>query len=271
MDLLEVAAQFTRIAPRSLGTRIGWHLGERAPRRPRIARLKMGGRLVVDARDYQQRPILFRGEYEPEVSRCLSRIAIRNWCVLDVGANVGYFAVIAAYLGGPDAKVIAFEPNQRIADMLACSIGLNRELDITLERAACGDIAGISRLHLSPEDRNSGLSTLRDDIFPQAVDVAVDVVRLDEYCAKQKLSPDLVKIDAEGWELEVLRGAGWIIDERVPSWILCEVAPARSDPATMLTWMDDRGYRCFQIAETGELSSVATLDKDWETVCFTRV
>ena len=271
MDLLEVTARLTQVAPPPVGKRIGWHLGERAPRRPRVARLKLGGRLVVDARDYQQRPILFQGEYEPEVSRFLSRIATPGWCVLDVGANVGYFSVLAAHLGGPEARVIGFEPNPDVADMLARSIQLNPELNITLEQAGCGEVAGVSRLHLSPEDRNSGLSTLRDDIYPDAASVAVDVVRLDEYCAARKLRPDLMKVDVEGWEPEVLRGGGWIIDERVPSWVLCEVAPARSDPAVLLTWMKDRGYRCFQISRVGELLPVAAFDKDWETVCFTRV
>lgn len=269
-DTLDLAVFVTRALPRGAGFRLAWHLGHRARRVPRVARLKTGGRLVTDVGDYTQRFIYFLGEYEPETTQLLHRLAYPGWTVLDVGANAGYFSVVAAKLGGPRSRIVAFEPNPKLADMIVESIPLNPDLNIVLERAGCGDQADVMTLYLSPYDRNSGLSTLRTDLFPDATTTEVPVVRLDDYCIEHDLRPDLLKIDVEGFEPQVLRGAGWIIDERVPSWVVCEITPERDDPSGLIASMHERGYECSQITENGDL---APLEKviHFGNVCFSRI
>ncbi len=225
---------------------------------------------MTDVGDYVQRPMFFLGEYEPETTRLFRRLAHPGWTVLDVGANVGYFSVVAANLGTPGSRVVAFEPHPQLADMIAQSIPLNPNLNITLERAACGDRSGMMALHLSPQDRNNGLSTLRTDIFPDAPTVQVPVLRLDDYCTEYDLRPDLLKIDVEGFEAQVLRGAGWIIDDRVPSWVLCEITPERDDPYELIGLMRERDYECCQITESGDLTPVGRMTR-WGNVCFSRI
>lgn len=267
MDLMPLAARFTKALPHRLGASIGWRLGERASRRERVARLRTGGRVVVDVRDHVHRPMFFLGEYETPTTRLLRRIAFPSWTVIDIGANVGYFSVVTADLGGPGSIVTAFEPNPRLHTMLLRTAGMNMAA-ITAERAACGDQSGHLPLHLSPEGRNSGLSTLRPDLFTDASTVMVPVVTLDSYCAARGLRPALIKIDVEGYEFEVLRGAEAMISDGTPRWIICEISPARFDPSALFDWMEARGYTVHRITDEGLLAPLVGVTQYFENVCF---
>ncbi|HXW58394.1 MAG TPA: FkbM family methyltransferase [Solirubrobacteraceae bacterium] len=264
-DPLHLAARVTQALPDRVGAALGWKLGQRARRVLRVARLKTGGQLAVDVGDYLHRAIFFLGEWEPETTRLFRRLAHPGWTVIDVGANAGYFSVVAGSLGAPGSRVVAFEPNPQLGNMIAQSILLNPELDITLERAAGGDRAGMMALHMSPEDRNSGLSTLRADLYPHAPTLQVPVLRLDDYCTEHDLRPDLLKIDVEGFEAPVLRGAGWIIEDRVASWVVCEMEP--DDPSELISFMRRRGYRCSRITESGDLAPFGGMTRTGN-VCF---
>ena len=214
--------------------------------------------------------MFFFGEYELPTTRLLRRIRVPSWTVLDVGANVGYFSVVTADLGGPGSNITAFEPNPRLHAMLLRTVELNAA-PITAEQAACGTEGGHRPLHLSPEGRNSGLSSLRRDVF--AVDtttITVRTVTLDDYCATHGLQPALIKIDVEGYEFEVLRGAAEMIRRRPPQWIICEIAPARFEPTALFAWMAERGYTVHGITNDGNLEPLARLTTYFENVCFRR-
>ncbi len=117
-DLVDLTARLTRALPARIGTRIGWHVGQHASRKPRYARLRTGGRVAADVGDHLHRHMFFRGEYEPAVTRFMASIARPSWTVVDVGANVGYFSVLAADLGGPGSQIMAFEPHPQLNGML---------------------------------------------------------------------------------------------------------------------------------------------------------
>jgi FkbM family methyltransferase len=213
--------------------------------------------------------MFFRGEYEPTATQFLRRVATPGWSVVDVGANVGYFSVLAADLGGPSSRVLAFEPHPRLAGMLELTARHNPG-DICVQVAACGSESGTARLYVSPEDRNSGLGSLRSDLH-DTKSVEVSVLRLDDCCQERNLRPDLVKIDAEGYELEVLRGCGDLLERRVPRNFLIELSPQREDPARVIALLAGHGYAASQIRSDGSLQPVEKIADAYEDVCFRRV
>ena len=271
VDALAPVAMVTQHLPGGLGAKIGWHLGERAPRTERVARLRGGGRVVVDVGDYVHRLMYFLGEYESSTTRLFKLLATPGWTVLDVGANAGYFSVVAGIAGGPGSRVVAFEPNPRLTRMLARSIALNPRLDIRLERVAIGDEPGELPFHLTSVTRNSGLSSLRSDLPDTAGEViSVPVETIDGYCEKHSLAPDLIKIDVEGFELQALLGAAKTLRDRRPGAVICEVEPTREDPSRIVDLMRAHGYAAHSIARNGQLGPLA-LDPSgtFENVCFT--
>jgi FkbM family methyltransferase len=215
----------------------------------------------------------FRGEYEPDTTRLFATLSEPAWTVLDVGANVGYFSVVAAQCGGPGTTVVAFEPNPRVYEMLKQTSSLNGE-SIIAENLACGYEPGELPLYLTPQDRNSGLSTLVPEVCPVAGVVKVSVVTLDDYCSANKIRPTVAKIDVEGFELEVLRGAEDLITRGCMRAVIAEVCPDRVDPQPMLRWLGERGYKMNRITPNGTLEFVDTYENGegfyFENLCFTR-
>lgn len=120
-------------------------------------------------------------------------------CVVDVGAHVGNHAIFfAAALG---IRTVAFEPTAQSFSLLEYNVVANGVSELcTLQHSAVGAATGTARV-IDGDDHNSG--TARLELDPQG---AVDVVTLDDALASE-LRVDIIKIDVEGWELDVLRGA----------------------------------------------------------------
>jgi FkbM family methyltransferase len=125
----------------------------------------------------------------------------------DIGANVGCYSILFGQWVGAEGKVFAFEPSP------ATFSGLERHI-------ALNQLGGVVRpIHAAVSDEsdtaeflvldNQGMSRLavgvEGDTSPRAV--RVPTVSVDEFCAREGVTPDLMKIDVEGFELAVLRGA----------------------------------------------------------------
>jgi len=130
---------------------------------------------------------------------------------VDVGANVGYFTLLAAKLG---ADVIAYEPTPSVFKRLAENVALN-SLDARLVNAAAMDRAGTFPLYLSDEDPEA------NSLFGSGGSISVSAVRLDEDLLSRGISRvDVLKIDAEGAEPLVLDGARNLLVSQSPAIIL---------------------------------------------------
>lgn len=123
----------------------------------------------------------------------------------DVGANVGAYSLVLGMCVGAEGSVYAFEPVPRIFEDLTQHIRLNHlERQIQPIRAAVGDREGVGELIVAPTAGESRLAAQSED---DAALTRVSLVTIDGFCAQHGLTPDMIKIDVEGWELAVLRGA----------------------------------------------------------------
>ena len=131
--------------------------------------------------------------------------------VWDIGANVGLFSFAAAAKG---AQVLAVEADTWLASLLHRSVLLNG-LPVTVVPAAVASVPGITKLSLSDQGRAS--NSLQGTGPSQTV-VSITLDWLAEYFAP----PKVLKIDVEGMEYEVLKGAGTLLHRHQPA-IFCEV------------------------------------------------
>ena len=249
---------------------LGWHLGEVAGPASRVARLPGGGRLLVDVRDYAHRQIFLTGIYEEGVTRLMRRLARPGWSVVDVGANAGYHTFLATGLGAPGARVLALEPSPRMRELLVRSVALNPGARVEVIAAACADRDGPLSFRMSPDPRTTGISTTHEGP-PRDGEVQVAGVRLDALCAERGITPELVKIDVEGAEAGVLRGATGLLARRPPAHVICELWPATRDEVVAL--MAAHGYTAHGIATDGSLTdepvaSPAAGPAGWADACF---
>ena len=158
--------------------------------------------------------------YEPEVwSRFLDEVREGD-VVIDVGANVGFYAVAAAQRGG---RVVAFEPDPTAVRALRRHIRLNRvraHIDVVPALVGADDGAGV----LAQRERSFVSSAATLYLSAETSYRVVPRVSLDSALAEHA-AVAVLKIDVEGYELAVLRGARKLLAEKRPRLIMVEVHP----------------------------------------------
>jgi len=143
--------------------------------------------------------------WNPDEYRAFRDVVRPGMTALDVGANVGAYSLLLGQWVGTSGAVVAFEPAPAAHDGLRRHIHLNAlDAIVTPVRAAVGAEAGTAKLVVA---RTPGESRLAMSADGDATTVAVPVTTIDEFCAREHLTPDFIKIDVEGAELDVLRGA----------------------------------------------------------------
>lgn len=125
--------------------------------------------------------------------------------VFDIGANVGAYTLLFAQWAGPSGKIVAFEPAPASVAGLRRLVALNGLRDrVEIVEAAVSGAVGTAAFG---SDGSSGANALVDAAQSGRAVITVPTTSLDAFCDTRGLRPDVIKIDVEGEELEVLRGA----------------------------------------------------------------
>lgn len=201
--------------------------------------------IKVPSDDQAAASILFNQRYSPNEARLL--MGILNLCdsFVDVGANLGYFSLMALAQTSDAKPVVAVEPNPALTDLIQESMGLNGFRSGTTICAALG--AQIGSCELIVESRSSSTARVRapSDRSPKNPVCPVHVLTLTDIFSIAQLNRPLVKVDVEGCEVNVFRGAEAAL--RAGSIFVSEVS-ARSIP-DICAIVDGHGYSA--MTETG--------------------
>lgn len=183
------------------------------------AQLPWGLPLEVYRSDAIGYSILTGGVFDPAVSETLHRLIDPGDVVVDVGANVGYLTSLAAVRAGGGGTVVAYEPHPSVFALLQANAARwqahGEVAGIEIRQAAMSDRSGTGQLEAGPLFHlNMGLAALRSPDAPAApIDtVTVALERLDDEVESRTVG--LLKIDVEGHEPSVLRGAQRLLDRR---------------------------------------------------------
>jgi len=172
------------------------------------------------------REVYFTGRYEPAKTQLVRALVRPGDTVIDLGANWGYFTLAAAHWTGPSGRVVAFEPDPRLFQLLQGNVALNALPAVTPVQAAVGERRG-SGLFLGYEEgaENRGVTRrAADGTAPHAF--RTDVVALDEWCRGAHVDHvRLVKVDVEGDEHRALRGMAEGLGRAAYDYVLLECHP----------------------------------------------
>lgn len=173
-------------------------------RRFRRMRTIFGARMRCDARDYIQNRILHFGVWEPNITQIFLSHIRSGDTIVDIGANVGYYSLLASKLVGEGGAVISIEASPTIADRLRRNISDNGYGNVRVANVAVSDRLGTVTLYAGPIS-NSGLTTtVARPGF--SASHQIDAMPLDEILSGDELKRvTFIKIDVEGAECPVLQ------------------------------------------------------------------
>lgn len=203
-------------------------LNSQRPLPPLPARRRIGQILFeYDIADYRGTAPMYFGSYAPLVIGAMKRYLRPGGIFFDVGANIGYLSAVAASLVGTTGEVHSFEPVPIYFARLRHLAELNPRHTIVTNPSAAGEIPGECPIFVTREPGQNTLVRAYKGEPEIVAKLDVQVERLDDYIASRGIDDtSLIKIDAEGFELPILRGLAGFFDRssRRPP-IICEIAP----------------------------------------------
>lgn len=174
---------------------------------------------------------------------------------IDIGANVGFVSLLACSNSENESRVHAycFEPDPRAFQLLVINSRLNK-YKMNLQHLALGAIPGQGFLNLASESLRSTLLPEPPGGFPFVKTIGrhhAEVNTLDDFCRRESITPQIIKVDVEGFEPYVLQGALNVVRENLP-FIIFEINPAalaidNNSPDSLLDLVSKLGYRLFHI------------------------
>jgi FkbM family methyltransferase len=198
--------------------------------------------------------------YERDVTTLFRSRARPGMRVVDVGANIGYFTMLAASLVGPHGQVLAVEPNPRNARLLEASRRANHFNHVTIAQIAAGRETGL--LILNTSFSNGTTSAPPDELSQFLSAESVPSLTLDSLL-DAGATVDLIKVDVEGAEFNTLLGAEATI-RRCRPFIISEFSPAMMPGIShisgedYLRWLIALGYDLSVVEPDGSLTEPGT-------------
>lgn len=135
--------------------------------------------------------LLFKGIYEEVQTKLFTRVVKKGDIVIDIGANIGYYSLLASKLVGEEGKVYAFEPEPKNFGLLKRNIELNGARNIIPVQAIVADRAGRGKLFLCNHNPGGHSTVIKSKQF-----IEVESVRLNDFLFDKRC--DVVKMDIEG-------------------------------------------------------------------------
>lgn len=211
--------------------------------------MRDGLRMQVDTASWIEWNVFFWGAYDARLRDFLSGSLDPSGTAIDVGANVGAHALAMAR-ATPRGRVLACEPNPTVAGRLRANVALNGLSNVSVHEVAVGEVEGSASLTVpGAQESNQGTARLSTGTaVPGSIEVPV--VTLDVLAEAAGLDRlDLIKIDVEGLDMAVLRGAERALRRWRPLLVFeydrSSWEAAGYDLAMALGWLEDHGYRHF--------------------------
>ncbi len=226
--------------------------------------------LELDLSQFVSRQIYYFGVFEPAEVDFVGGYLKRGMVVLDVGANIGQYTLLAAKRVGINGKVHSFEPSTANYARLARNVERNGWNSVAQAyKVAIGSAPGLALLALPADGGSNWLGESGDTPTEQ-----VEVTTLDLFVSQNGINRvDFVKIDAEGADLEVLKG-GVDTLRRLRPFLFVEFAGRTlqrfsATPTDMLEFILGCGYTGYRL-ETGRLVELRKTDDIWSCNLFFR-
>lgn len=224
-----------------------------------IIREIQGSKMYLNLADKGiSRELALRGIREERGTEIMYEILKTGQVIVDIGANIGYYVLMESKIVGPTGKIYAIEPVPDNVTMLRKNIELNGYDNIEVFCHAMGSSDTVSKIYLS--DRCNWHSMIqRND---NGTSLEVPVYTLDTFLSN-KLQPNLVRMDVEGFETEIIKGMVKTLSNTPELMLFIELHPhimEKHDVISLLETLRMNGFDVLMAADRREMFSL-TIDE----------
>ena len=259
---LEISRSYVRYAPGTLGkaslVRHYLNAGLRDHPRRVVSRTQFGAMLTTDTQDLIQRYIHIFGVWEPHLTAWLQRRLRPGDVFIDVGANVGYYTLLASQLVGEAGGVVAIEASPTFHGRLRDHVGMNGCANVRTVNIAASDRHQELTFVLA-SSKNLGANSIVPYVGPAESSFKIPAQPLaDTLTAEEIAKARVIKIDVEGSEGAVLRGLAPVLGELRPdAELTIEVTPERmtllgDSVDELMETLTRRGFHAYRVANRYE-------------------
>jgi len=232
-----------------------------------------GNQMLLDKDDSMRLSIL--GIYEPLAVKHFQNSIKPGDTVLDIGAHIGYYTLMAAKRVGKKGKAYAFEPNQDNCALLTKNLKLNNFKNVVLVNKAVSRSSGKVKFFLS--NVSTGMHSLIDIDNKSENIIEIEAVSLNDFFGKKIPTVSIIKMDIEGGEYAALDGMDRLLKKNKHMTILIEFSPysiikAEKSPRDFLNLLMSYGFKLYSIEESSKklvlikvqkFIAECPIDRDW--------
>jgi FkbM family methyltransferase len=219
-----------------------------------------------NTRDFIQRRLYVFGYWERNLSHWFWENLREGDVFIDVGANIGYFSLLASQRVGASGRILAFEPVPSIASAMQINLNLNNVQNVAVHECIVSDMSGEGEVFRGPSTNLGGSSTQDSEGFESEGRVRKEPL---DAIVDRELWPRVraIKIDAEGDEYAVLLGASHLLPCLVAgAAVVVEVSPSRlkargTDTAELMDYMRACGFVSYAVPNAYSVWSAAHLER----------
>ncbi len=200
-----------------------------------------GVKIFLDSKDSME---FSMRNFEPGVTRVFKGQIKTGMVFVDIGAHIGYYTLLTSKLIGTDGFVFAFEPNPDNGILLEKSIKANGFKNIKLTKKALAQKTGKTSLFMSGVSNDSRCYFSGEN----RKSIEVETVSLDDFFKGTDQKIDFIKMDVDGFEFSVLRGAEKTISNSKNLMLISEFCPeyltkAGEDPREYISYLEKLGFK----------------------------
>lgn len=209
---------------------------------------------------------MYTGSYEVDTYLALKQYLRRGDTFIDVGANIGYISTLGMGIVKKEGEVHAFEPIKKYFGLLQMIADQNSGYQFYINNAAISKEEGTAKIAVNSSDNIGNNSMIIDSIEEKEVE-EIQTINLTNYLNSKNLSPSLIKIDTEGFELQVLDSlADFLIKSPKKPVILCEVTPdvyklQGKSVQDLEKFLNQVGYEAYNIQNFNQKVNVGDVDE----------
>jgi FkbM family methyltransferase len=217
------------------------------PTQPFIMRTEHYKIMAYPKKGTLTRAVIRRGYWERMETSAFIQHLQPGDLIIDAGANFGHYALIASKFVGKSGKIIAFEPSTNTFKLLQSNIAMLAHQNVIAVKAGLSDDNGEINLNIDTSNPG-GHSFTRENVRETGGFEMTPVYSLDQYLSDNRIAPPvrLIKIDVQGFEVKVIRGAMQTLKRDHPV-VFCEVTPVATknsgdDILELLLFFEEANY-----------------------------